>query len=158
MEKPVKTTMMGKILRPAALAASCLLAAAAGCGAQPTTTTESSDAIAVADLPSVGGCETLHAAPGQVFTLTAVKGYGDLVVVRSGGQPVCIDSLDGAQTAIVAAGVEGYAASNPMPGDTGKAASNPMPGDTGQGTAASNPMPGVDPGSVTAANPTSGHH
>lgn len=101
--------------------------------------------VRVVDLPDVGGCERLYLATG-FLTLHPVSGMGDLYLVRSSGQPACIDTLRGIVSSTPGRTLED-AASDPMPGDPGvnPTASDPMPGDPGvtPPTAASDPMPGT---------------
>jgi hypothetical protein len=152
METLLKTKIGWK---QAALAA--IAAAAIGCGGQVSTASTTNE-LAAAELPDVGGCAEVARA-GAAIKWQPVAGVRDLYVVKLGGRTVCIDSSEGVRAAF---GTRAYAASNPMPGDPGTAASNPMPGDPGDpgtGDAASNPMPGDDGSSSSgdaASNPMPG--
>jgi hypothetical protein len=126
------------------LATTTLFALLAGCGqVQPG---EATNAIQVAQLPPVLGCDSVAKTGARhTVSLISVSGVDDLYLVRAGETDLCIDSRRGVHAMVLRLGFVPpleLAASNPMPGDDGsgdEAGSNPMPGDDGT---ASNPMPG----------------
>jgi hypothetical protein len=131
--------------------AACLLLTTAllaiGCGGE-LGTGEKIAAIHAAQLPPVGGCDTV-ARPALALKLRAVAGINDLYLVSAADGDVCIDSADGIRAMARRLNMlppRELASSNPMPGDPGtsqdETSSNPMPGDPGNSNAGSNPMPG----------------
>jgi hypothetical protein len=124
-------------------ATTTLFALLAGCGqVQPG---EATNAIHVAQLPQVLGCDSVAKSAHRTLSLRPVSGVDDLYLVRAGDADLCIDSRRGIHAMVMRLGFvppQELATSNPMPGDDGsgdEAGSNPMPGDDGT---ASNPMPG----------------
>ena len=126
------------------VAFACVLAA--GCGAQPSPSDSSSNAISLSALPDLPGCAARAGKSYPDMSARPIVGYNGLYVIYTQNTPLCIDTLQDAAAVFHEFIPTDWAASNPMPGDPGQpggggsAVSNPMPGDPGQ--AGSNPMPG----------------
>jgi hypothetical protein len=127
-----------------------LLAAtlAAGCGqSQPV---ETAQAVHVAALPPVAGCDSVKQVSRLGVLLRPVLGVDDLFLVEAqGGEALCIDSTSGVHAMLLRLSFVSplaLTASNPMPGNDpsgqDETSSNPMTGDPGNSNASSNPMPG----------------
>src|SRR6185503_11582781 len=111
-----------------------------------------SEELRLSALPDLPGCDAQAGARHGTLTARPLAGGSGLVVVFDDGRALCIDTLDGARSALGATLGTGDAASNPMPGLGQDDWSNPMPGDPGD-PCASNPMPGIDP---SGSNPMPG--